>query len=118
MPAIIDPNAIYSIEEVKSMLGVTTRRLGQAALDGTLKSSRKGRDRFFRGQWLLDWIDTPSDAPKPSMKPTGTAKPTGAAIPHAKQTGGTIPTATPSRATSPQARPTGTAIPTGAARTT
>lgn len=53
----IDPNAIYRPEDVKAILKIGSMTLGYACKSGKLKFAQQGRQRFFRGQWLLDYVD-------------------------------------------------------------
>lgn len=75
MSITIEPATIYTREELKEMLGVSSRRLGRAVSDGKLKENKKGRLRFYRGQWILDWLDATSvSKPKKRDLETGFAQ--------------------------------------------
>ncbi len=56
-PATIDREAFYSQEQVKNELGISIRAIGDACRAGELKSTVRASKRFFRGQWLIDWLD-------------------------------------------------------------
>lgn len=71
MPKTIDPAAYYTTADVKA-LGIGPRTLGNACRKGALRFASVGVDRYFRGQWLIDWIEgrEPSTTPDEQSKPT------------------------------------------------
>ncbi len=62
MSAKLDPDAVYCQSEICEALGITARRLGNAAVAGEVRFAALGSQRMFRGQWIIDWIEgrTPS----------------------------------------------------------
>lgn len=57
MSAKIDPEAVYCQSEICEALGITARRLGNAAVAGEVRFAALGSQRMFRGQWVLDWLE-------------------------------------------------------------
>ncbi len=65
----IDPNAIYKSEDVKAILKIGPMTLGNACKSGRLKYAQQGKQRFFRGQWLLDYVDNSVMSNQQKMQP-------------------------------------------------
>ena len=57
MSAKLDPQAVYSQSEICEALGITARRLGNAAVAGEVRFAALGSQRVYLGQWILDWIE-------------------------------------------------------------
>jgi hypothetical protein len=55
-PPRIDPDALYEESGVRLLLGLTEHALRQGRTRQGLRSARRGRRRFYRGQWLIDWL--------------------------------------------------------------
>lgn len=66
-PTIILADAVYDDGDVRLLLGVTECALRTARARDGLRSTRLGRRRFYRGAWLLDWLES-SDAPTASAE--------------------------------------------------
>lgn len=69
MSAKIDPEAVYCQSEICEALGITARRLGNAAVAGEVRFSALGSQRMFLGQWVLDWISGRATSSPEEAKP-------------------------------------------------
>jgi hypothetical protein len=58
--AEIKPDTYYDQDAVRRMLGLSPRTLGIACRSGQLRSIRRGGVRFFRGTWLIAWLEPES----------------------------------------------------------
>ena len=56
-PIRIDPQAFYDASAVRLLLRVTSAALTNARKTGALRGCRRGTQTFFKGQWLLDWLE-------------------------------------------------------------
>ena len=56
MPVKIDPDGIYSDADLRILLGVTSSTLSKARREGSLSSSRKGKQTFYQGSAVIDWL--------------------------------------------------------------
>jgi len=56
-PATIDSDAFYNQEQVKRLLGLSIKSIGNACRAGELRSTERAGRRFFRGSWLIDWLE-------------------------------------------------------------
>lgn len=68
----IDPSAYYTNADVENNLGIRKRTLGVACARGKLRFAAVGGDRYYLGQWLIDWLDgrAPSTTPDEHSKST------------------------------------------------
>lgn len=55
--AEINPSNFYDQDAVKRLLGLSNRAIISACRSGKLKVSVQAGTRFFRGQWLIDWLE-------------------------------------------------------------
>lgn len=55
-PIIIDPDGIYSDGDLQLLLGLTSATLTNARRKGELRHSRKGRQTYYLGQNVIDWL--------------------------------------------------------------
>ncbi len=62
----IDPDAWYDDDAVSKMLHITMQRLTVCCKRRGLRFSQRGSSRYFRGQWVIDWLEAGSisDLPK------------------------------------------------------
>lgn len=58
--AEIKPNAYYDDAAVCNLLSISTRSLNAACQSKELPSADRAGRRFFRGQWLIDWLESPA----------------------------------------------------------
>ena len=59
MPAIhLDPHSIYLDGDVRLALDVSSATLRRARSDGHLRYTRQGHTVIYRGQWLIDWLES------------------------------------------------------------
>ncbi len=56
------PDAYYDQAAICRMLRITPKAIGNACRSGQLRFSERAGNRFFRGEWLNDWL---SPAPTP-----------------------------------------------------
>ncbi len=57
-PARIDPDAIYDDDVLALTLGLTHASIAQARRGGRLRFTRNGRRILYRGQWIVDWLES------------------------------------------------------------
>ncbi|HPM83270.1 MAG TPA: helix-turn-helix domain-containing protein [Candidatus Anammoximicrobium sp.] len=57
-PVRIEPDGIYDDGVLVLSLGLTHRTLQRARRSGKLRHTRSGRRILYRGQWVLDWLDS------------------------------------------------------------
>jgi hypothetical protein len=55
--AKIESDEIYDEAGVCEILAVPRSGIQRECRDGRLRFSKRAGKRFFRGQWLLDWMD-------------------------------------------------------------
>ncbi len=52
----IDPDAYYDDGGVQKILHISRTQLTRFCTGG-LRSTTRGARRYFRGQWLIDWLE-------------------------------------------------------------
>lgn len=55
----IDPESYYDGDLLFSLLDLSHSTLVTARRAGRLRYTRAGNRILYRGQWLLDWLETP-----------------------------------------------------------
>lgn len=53
----IKPDGYYDQSAVEKLLGISKRAIGCACKSGALRVSERGGRRFFRGDWLIAWLE-------------------------------------------------------------
>ena len=61
-PIHIAPDGIYDDGVLVLTLGLTHAAIARARRDKRLRYTRNGRRVLYRGQWIIDWLE--SDAPR------------------------------------------------------
>jgi len=61
-PATIERDAFYNQEQVKRLLGISIKAIGNACRAGELRSTERAGRRFVRGAWLIDWLEGKAEA--------------------------------------------------------
>ena len=56
-PATIERDAFYSQYQVKLLLRISIRSIGDACRAGELRHTQRAGQRFFRGSWLIEWLE-------------------------------------------------------------
>ena len=56
MPATIDANAVYNLEETATLLGLNPRTVRDAAVAGDIPARKWSKRWWFSGQALLLWF--------------------------------------------------------------
>ncbi len=56
-PVVIEPQAFYTQEQVKSLTGLSIRAIGDACRAKQIRSTERAGKRFFRGLWIIEWLD-------------------------------------------------------------
>lgn len=51
-----EAGSIYDESAVRTALGLTEHALRRGRSREGLRSSRRGRKRFYRGEWILAWL--------------------------------------------------------------
>lgn len=59
----IKPESYYGICDAAKLIGISKEKLSSEFREGRLRLSRCGNHRLVRGQWLIDWIESATDAP-------------------------------------------------------
>lgn len=59
-PVRIEPAAVYREGQLRLLLGLSESDLRKARHSKHLRFTSQGRTRLYRGQWVLDWIDSAS----------------------------------------------------------
>jgi hypothetical protein len=54
--ATIHPTAVYSNDDLSSLIDVSPDALAKARRSGALRWVRKGRRVIYLGEWVLDWL--------------------------------------------------------------
>ena len=57
----IAPDAFYHAGAIAIALDLTLSTLDRARRNGNLRFVRKGQRILIRGQWVLDWLNTPCE---------------------------------------------------------
>ena len=57
-PIRIEPDAIYDDGALVLTLGLTHAAIARARRNGRLRYTRNGRRILYRGQWILDWLES------------------------------------------------------------
>lgn len=57
----IDPDAFYHAAAIAIGLDLSLSALDRARREGKLRFVRKGQRILMRGQWVLDWLNTPRE---------------------------------------------------------
>jgi hypothetical protein len=60
VPLHIDPDGIYPEGHVRILLGLSEREMRRARRTRALQWSAQGRQRFYLGQWILNWLHASS----------------------------------------------------------
>ena len=55
-PHVIHPNAIYTLDQARRLLGLRVNGLRREAREGRLVLVRRCKVTFIMGQHLLDWL--------------------------------------------------------------
>lgn len=69
-PIRLDPAALYDGYSVRLLLGISEHALRQARSSGALRSVIRGRRRFYRGDWILVWLNDAEVNPNAPTGPT------------------------------------------------
>ncbi len=64
--AQINPSGYYDKEAVSKLLGIPASTVSRAVNALQLRSSKRGGKLFFRGQWLIDWLEGEDSQPAES----------------------------------------------------
>jgi hypothetical protein len=68
-PVRIEPEALYDGPALRLALGVTSATLVAARKSGALKFTQRGARTFYKGAWILAWLE--SDVARPEAKGRG-----------------------------------------------
>jgi hypothetical protein len=55
-PIQIIPDALYTDEALRLVLGLAESAIGRARRDGSLRCARRGSRNFYLGRWIMDWL--------------------------------------------------------------
>ena len=57
-PVLIEPEALYDDGALRAALGLTPASLANGRRTGTLRFSRQGKRTFYKGRWVLAWLES------------------------------------------------------------
>jgi len=60
----IHPDAVYLDGEIRLALSLTSAALARARRERKLRFTRQGHQILYRGQWLLDWLESEAVQPE------------------------------------------------------
>jgi hypothetical protein len=63
-PVLIEPEALYDDGSLRQALGLTPSSLSAARRAGSLRYVRQGKRTFYRGAWILSWLDGSATSPQ------------------------------------------------------
>jgi hypothetical protein len=66
-PVTILPDALYDCSALRFAIGVSPTALAAARRSGSLRFTRQGNRIFYRGTWILAWLESES-SPTPRAK--------------------------------------------------
>lgn len=69
-PVKIEPDALYDDGALRQSIGLTPATLAAARRAGILRHARQGRRCFYKGEWILAWLDSES-ASNSTRRPEG-----------------------------------------------
>jgi hypothetical protein len=70
-PVLIEPEALYDDGALRQALGVTVAALAAARRSGVLRFSRQGKRTFYKGAWVLAWIESAAPSHNPRHEAAG-----------------------------------------------
>jgi hypothetical protein len=59
-PIHIQSDAFYDDWTLSEALGIPLGTIATARRTGALRSVQRGKKTFYRGSWVLNWLDAPS----------------------------------------------------------
>ena len=57
-PIRIEPGAFYEAPAVRHLLGISSAALSRAQRTGALRATKRGTRTFFKGEWILAWLES------------------------------------------------------------
>jgi hypothetical protein len=66
-PILIEPESLYDDSALRQALGLTPSTLAAARRSGALRFTRHGKRTFYKGDWVLRWIE--AGAARPDADP-------------------------------------------------
>lgn len=57
-PISIEADALYDDRALRRALGLSAAALAAARRSGALRYTRQGRQRLYKGAWILAWIES------------------------------------------------------------
>lgn len=64
-PIVIESEALYDDSALRQALGLTSATLAAARRAGTLRYARQGKRTFYKGAWILDWLESTAEPIEP-----------------------------------------------------
>ncbi|MCA9158719.1 MAG: helix-turn-helix domain-containing protein [Planctomycetales bacterium] len=64
----IKSECYYDVDAVRRILGLSAKAIGNACRANELRFSERGGRRFFRGAWLISWLEDEITAPAANEK--------------------------------------------------
>ncbi len=53
----IKPDAFYDQDALRRLLGLSVKAIGNACRSGQLRTTERAGRRFFRGSWIIAWLE-------------------------------------------------------------
>ena len=69
-PFFLEPNGFYDTDAVATICELSIRAIGDACRSGELRHTERAGRRFFKGQWLIEWLEGSSTVEAPSIVAT------------------------------------------------
>jgi hypothetical protein len=64
-PVLIEPEALYDDGALRQALGLTPAALAAGRRSGALRFSRQGKRTFYKGAWVLEWLEAAANPSEP-----------------------------------------------------
>lgn len=65
-PFFIEPDGFYDTDSVATICELSIRSIGDACRAGELRHTERAGRRFFRGSWLIEWLEGQEGQNKPA----------------------------------------------------
>lgn len=56
-PFFIEPDGYYDTDAVATICEISVRSIGDACRTQQLRFSERAGKRFFRGSWIIEWLE-------------------------------------------------------------
>jgi hypothetical protein len=70
-PITLAPEAYYDDWAISEILTLPLGTIAAARRSGALRSTRRGQRNFYRGSWILEWLEAGAAPPPKACQKTG-----------------------------------------------